>query len=152
MVSILTKETSNQEFLDFVVDEIHNADIVTTHKGEPQAQICDLLLNKKGKLYIMTGKDNPFFKDLLSQPKVIVEGYKGEGTMGTCGFSLRGIIKNIDHEHIDEIFAKNQYLQEIYAPDVEKAKIDLRVLEITPKSASFLDHRTKPIFIKHFVF
>ncbi len=152
MVSILTQKTSNQDFLNFIVDEIHNADIVTTHNGEPQAQICDLLLNKDGKLYIMTGKDNPFFKDLLKQPKVIIDGYNGDGTMSTCGFSLRGSIKNVDQEHMDEIFDKNKYLEEIYAPDVEKAKPALRVLEITPQSASFLDHRTKPIFMKHFVF
>lgn len=53
MVSILNNKTSNQEFLNFVVDEIHNADVVTTHNNEPQAQVCDLLLNKNGKLYIM---------------------------------------------------------------------------------------------------
>ena len=40
MVDILTKQTTNQEFLDFA--------------GEPSAQVCDLLLNKNGKLYIAT--------------------------------------------------------------------------------------------------
>lgn len=54
MVDILTKQTTNQEFLDFAVEQVHNADIVTTHAGEPSAQVCDLLLNKNGKLYIAT--------------------------------------------------------------------------------------------------
>ncbi len=152
MVSILNNKTSNQEFLDFVVNEIHNADVVTTHNGEPQAQICDLLLNKDGKLYIMTSSENPFFKDLLKQPQVIIDGYKGNGTMDSCGFAIRGTIKNVDHKYMDEIFTQNEYLNQIYAPNVKEVKKDLRVLEVTPKTASFLDHRVHPIFMRKFKF
>lgn len=142
MVDILTKQTTNQEFLDFAVEQVHNADIVTTHAGEPSAQVCDLLLNKNGKLYIATSSQNPFFKDLIAQPKVIVDGYKGDGTMDYCGFSIRGTIKNVDH----------LYLNEIYADDLEGAKKDLRVLEITPITAGYLDYRTKPVFMRNFKF
>ena len=152
MVDILTKQTTNQEFLDFAVEQVHNADIVTTHAGEPSAQVCDLLLNKNGKLYIATSSQNPFFKDLIAQPKVIVDGYKGDGTMDYCGFSIRGTIKNVDHLYLDEIFAKNPYLNEIYADDLEGAKKDLRVLEITPMTAGCLDYRTKPVFMRNFKF
>lgn len=152
MVDILTKQTTNQEFLDFAVEQVHNADIVTTHAGEPSAQVCDLLLNKNGKLYIATSSQNPFFKDLIAQPKVIVDGYKGDGTMDYCGFSIRGTIKNVDHLYLDEIFAKNLYLNEIYADDLEGAKKDLRVLEITPITAGYLDYRTKPVFMRNFKF
>ncbi len=74
------------------------------------------------------------------------------GTKDTCGFSIRGIIKNVEHEYIDEIFEKNDYLNEIYADDIEGAKEDLRVLEITPKEAAYLDHRTHPIFTRKFEF
>lgn len=142
MVDILTKQTTNQEFLDFAVEQVHNADIVTTHAGEPSAQVCDLLLNKNGKLYIATSSQNPFFKDLIAQPKVILDGYKGDGTMDYCGFSIRGTIKNVDH----------LYLDEIYADDLEGAKKDLRVLEITPITAGYLDYRTKPVFMRNFKF
>ncbi len=95
MVDILNNHTSNQEFLDFAVNPIHNVDIVTTHQGEPSAQVCDLLLNKNSKLYIATSSQNPFFQDLINQPKVIINGYKGNGTMDSCGFSIRGTIKKI---------------------------------------------------------
>ncbi len=47
---------------------------------------------------------------------------------------------------------KNDYLNEIYADDIEGAKEDLRVLEITPKEAAYLDHRTHPIFTRKFEF
>ena len=77
MVDILTNQTTNQEFSDFAVEQIYNVDA----HGEPSAQVCDLLLNKNGKLYIATSSQNPFFKDLIKQPKVIVNDYKGNGTM-----------------------------------------------------------------------
>lgn len=152
MVDTLNNHTSNQEFLDFAVNQIHNVDVATTHHGEPSAQVCDLLLNKNGKLYIATSSKNPFFRDLINQPKVIVNGYKGNGTMDSCGFSIKGIIKNVDHQYIDEIFEKNAYLNEIYADNIKVAKEDLRVLEITPQSAGYLDHRTTPIFMRKFKF
>lgn len=152
MVDILTNQTTNQEFSDFAVEQIHNVDVATTHHGEPSAQVCDLLLNKNGKLYITTSSQNPFFKDLIKQPKVIVNDYKGNGTMDSCGFSIRGTIQNVGHEYIDEIFGKNDYLNEIYADNVEAAKEDLRVLEITPLEAGYLDHRTHPIFMRKFKF
>ena len=110
------------------------------------------MLNKNGKLYIATSSQNPSFQDLINQPKVIINNYKGNGTMDSCGFSIRGTIKNINHQYIDEIFEKNTYLNEIYADDIEAAKEDLRVLEIIPQSADYLDHRTTPIFMRKFEF
>ena len=47
---------------------------------------------------------------------------------------------------------KNFHLNEIYVDNVEAAKKDLGVLEITPKTASYLDHRTHPIFMRKFEF
>ncbi|WP_290079511.1 hypothetical protein [Lactobacillus taiwanensis] len=88
MVDILNNHTSNQEFLDFAVNPIHNVDIVTTHQGEPSAQVCDLLLNKNGKLYIATSSQNPFFQDLINQPKVIINGYKGMARWILVAFQL----------------------------------------------------------------
>lgn len=72
--------------------------------------------------------------------------------MDYCVFSIRGTIKNVDHLYLDEIFAKNPYLNEIYADDLEGAKKDLRVLEITPITAGYLDYRTKPVFMRNFKF
>ena len=54
MVRILNNQTSNEEFLEFATNEVHNVDVATTHHGAPSAQVCDLVLNKNGKLYIVT--------------------------------------------------------------------------------------------------
>lgn len=67
-------------------------------------------------------------------------------------FQLEEQLKNINHQYIDEIFEKNTYLNEIYADDIEAAKEDLIVLEITPQSSDYLDHRTTLIFMRKFEF
>ncbi|WP_251716324.1 hypothetical protein [Lactobacillus agrestimuris] len=152
-VSILNNETTNEEFLDFIVNEIHNAVVATTKPdGSPDAQVCDMLMHKNNKLYMTTSVNNPFFKSLTSRPEVVVDGYQGDGTMDSCGFSLRGTIKNVGHEYLDEVFEKNPYLNEIYKDDIEGAKKELRILEITPKHCGYLDHRTNPIFMRSFDF
>lgn len=153
MTSYLNDQTSNQEFLDFVVDEIHNVVVsVVTKNGLPAAQVCDMLMNKDGKLYMTTSVKNPFFASLMSQEKVLVNGYKGDGTMDSCGFSIQGTIKNLEHEYLEEVFEKNPYLYEIYEDNLEEAKQDLRILEITPIRAGFLDHRFKPAYMRSFNF
>ena len=44
-VSILNDDTTNQEFLDFIVDEIHNAVVSSVNSdGDPAAQVCDMLM------------------------------------------------------------------------------------------------------------
>lgn len=152
-LSILNLKTSNQEFLDFIVNEIHNAVVSTVDfQGKPSAQVCDLLMNKNNKLYIATSKDNQFFKNLINMPDIKIDGYKGDGTMGSCGFSITGKIKNINHQYLDEIFAKNLYLNDIYRNNLEQAKKDLRILEITILKADYLDHRTNPVFVRSFEF
>lgn len=83
---LLTLSIADEVFFSIIfgidaVEQIHNVDVATTYHGEPSAQVCDLLLNKNGKLYIATSSQNPFFKDLIKQPKVIVNDYKGNGTM-----------------------------------------------------------------------
>lgn len=152
-VTILNNQTTNQEFLDFIHNEIHNVVISTiNNEGKPAAQVCDILLVKNMKLYITTSSNNPFFQDLIHEPNVVVSGYKGNGTMDSCGFSLQGTIKNVDHQYLEEAFKENPYLNEIYKDNLEEAKKELRILEITPQTAGYLDHRTSPIFSRHFNF
>ena len=152
-VSILNNDTTNQEFLDFIVDEIHNAVVSSVNSvGDPAAQVCDMLMVKDMKLYMTTSVKNPFFKCLINNPNIEVNGYKGNGTMDSCGFSLTATIKNINHQYLDEVFEKNPYLNEIYKDNLEQAKQELRILEITPHTGAYLDHRIDPIYHRTFKF
>lgn len=157
-VKMLNKYTTNDEFLDFIVTDIHNAVVSTvTEEGLPSAQVVDLLLKRNGKIYITTSERNhPFFDDLNRAEKVdnivLINGYKGNGTMGSCGFSLKAKVKNLDHEYLEEIFEKNPYLNAIYEKNILKAKQILRVFELTPIRAGYLDHRVNPAYWREFLF
>lgn len=156
-VSILNDQTTNEEFLDFVIQEIHNAVVSTTNGDLPSAQVVDLLMHRGNKVYIVTSQNNhPFFDNLnaaeATKSNVLINGYKGEGTMDSCGFSIQTQIKNIKHEYIEEIFVKNPYLNTIYQDNLEEAKNDLNVFELTPIKAGYLDHRTTPIYGREFIF
>lgn len=154
VVNTIDKKSSNQDFLDFIVDQIHNVVVSTADsKGDPQAQICDFMFNRDGKLYIGTSKKNPFYQALMeNNNKVVVSGYKGEDTMSSYGFSLKGTIADIGQKYQEEFFAKNPYLSQAFLNDLETEKKNMRCLEITPKSASFIDYRKQPIFLRHFSF
>ena len=62
MTAYLNNKTTNQEFLDFVVDDVHNVVVsAVTQNGIPSAQVCDMLMNKNGKLYMTTSIKNLFY-------------------------------------------------------------------------------------------
>lgn len=156
-ISMLNDKTSNEEFLDFIVNEIHNAVLSTVDGYLPSAQVVDLLLNKNGKIYITTSSRNhPFFDALNNAEKenkiILVNGYKGNGTMDSCGFSLKAKIRNLKHEYIEEIFDQNPYLNTIYEKNIPKAKEVLNVFELTPIRAGYLDHRVVPAYWREFIF
>ena len=57
----------------------------------PSAQVVDLLMKKDGKIYITTSERNHPFVDDLNRAKaqdktILVNGYKGSGTMGSWAF------------------------------------------------------------------
>lgn len=157
-IPMLNNQTTNQEFLEFIVNDVHNVVVSTiTEDGLPSAQVVDLLLLQEGKIYLTTSRRNhPFFDDLKRAQQnnkiVLVNGVKGSGTMGSCGFSLRGTIKDLEHKYLEEIFAKNKYLNTIYEKNIPKAKEILHVFELTPISAGYLDHRRVPAYHRYFDF
>lgn len=156
-ISMLNNKTTNEEFLNFIVDEIHNVVVSAVDGSLPSAQVVDLLLNKNGKIYITTSTRNHPFFDALDQAEkeqkiVLIDGYKGNGTMDSCGFSLKANIKNLKHEYIEEIFTKNPYLNTIYEKNISKAKELLNVFELTPIQAGYLDHRVVPAYHREFLF
>lgn len=157
-VRMLDKYTTNDEFLDFIVKDIHNAVVSTvTEDNLPSAQVVDLLMKKDGKIYITTSERNHPFVDDLNRAEaedkiILVNGYKGSGTMGSCGFSLKVKVKNLGHEYLEEIFKENPYLNVIYEKNIPKAKQILRVFELTPIRAGYLDHRVNPAYWREFLF
>lgn len=74
-----------------------------------------MLLDEKG-IYFLTAKGKAFYAQLMEQGYIALSAAKGKVSV-----SLRGKIRNIGKEKLDEIFEKNTYMQSIYPGDTRDA-------------------------------
>ena len=74
-----------------------------------------MLLDEKG-VYFLTAKGKTFYAQLMEQGYIALSAAKGK-----VSISLRGKIRNIGKEKLEEIFEKNTYMQSIYPGDTRDA-------------------------------
>ena len=74
-----------------------------------------MLYDEKG-VYFLTARGKVFYEQLMEQKYVAISATKDK-----MAISLRGKIKNIGYEKLDEIFEKNTYMQKIYPDDTKSA-------------------------------
>ncbi len=67
-------------------------------------------------VYFLTAKGKAFYAQLMEQEYIALSATKDK-----IAISLRGKIKNIGSEKLDEIFEKNVYMQSIYPGDTRSA-------------------------------
>lgn len=98
------------DYLHMLVDEFHSAVVATTGKdGHPQTRVIDMMLWDSRGVYFLTARGKEFYDQLMDQEFVALSAAKDKKAI-----SLRGKIKNIGKEKLDEIFEKNPYMKEIY--------------------------------------
>ena len=103
--------------LKILTEDIHSAAVATiAGDGHPQTRIIDMMLWDEGGVYFLTAKGKAFYTQLMEQQYIALSA-----TREKIGISLRGKIKNIGSEKLDEIFEKNTYMQEIYPGDTRRA-------------------------------
>lgn len=106
-----------EDYLEILVNIIHSATFATIGKDHhPQTRIIDLMLYDKDGVYFLTAKGKEFYKQLMEQKYVAVSG-----TINKISISLKGKIKNIQQEKLDEIFKRNTYMQELYPHQTRQA-------------------------------
>ena len=84
-----------------------------------------MLYDEQG-VYFLTAKGKAFYAQLMEQGCIALSATKDK-----ISISLRGKIKNIGSEKLDEIFEKNIYMQSIYPGDTRSA---LRSIRLRPAS------------------
>lgn len=108
--------TSNN-YLKVLVEQIHSTTIATIGSdGYPQTRIIDMMLYDENGVYFLTAKGKSFYEQLMQQKFVAVSATKDK-----MSISLRGKIKNIGTEKLNEIFERNTYMQKIYPDDTRSA-------------------------------
>lgn len=86
--------------LRILVEDIHSVAVATTgDDGLPQTRIIDMMLWDDNGLYFLTAKGKAFYKQLTEQSFIALSAVKGK-----VSISLRGKIKSIGYEKLEEIF------------------------------------------------
>ncbi len=104
-------------YLKKLVEEFHSATVATIGAdGHPQTRIIDMMLWDDKGVYFLTARGKEFYRQVMEQQFIAVSATKGKAAV-----SLRGKVKNIGSEKLDEIFQKNAYMQKIYPEDTRAA-------------------------------
>lgn len=124
-----------ENYLDLLVNNIHSATIATIGMDHhPVTRIIDLMLWDESGVYFLTAKGKAFYTQLMEQKFIALSA-----TVDKQSISLRGKIKNIHSEKLDEIFEKNPYMKGIYPDDTRDA---LEVFCIYEAEGEYFDIRT----------
>lgn len=118
--------------LKLLVEEIHSAVVATIGKdGHPQTRVIDMMLWDENGVYFLTAKGKAFYEQLMEQKYIALSAVKDKKSI-----SLRGKIRNIGAERLDEIFEKNIYMQRLYPGDTRFA---LEVFQIYEAQGEVFD-------------
>ena len=105
------------DYLKKLAEDIHSTTVATIGAdGHPQTRVIDMMLWDENGVYFLTAKGKAFYAQLMEQGYIALSATKDK-----ISISLRGKIKNIGSEKLDEIFEENSYMQSIYPDDTRSA-------------------------------
>ena len=106
-----------KDYLKLLVEDIHSAAVATIGgDGHPQTRVIDMMLWDENGVYFLTARGKVFYAQLMEQGFIALSAVKNK-----ISISLRGKIRNIGSEKLDEIFEKNPYIQSIYPGETRSA-------------------------------
>lgn len=108
---------ANKKYIEMLVEDFHSTTVATVdEKGRPQTRVIDMMLWDEQGIYFLTARGKAFYAQLIEQNYIALSATKDKKSI-----SIRGKIKNVGSERLDEIFEKNTYMQEIYSGDTRSA-------------------------------
>lgn len=146
-----------KDFLNILKNDIHTTIMATLDNDKhPVTRVIDIMLVDEKTLYFITAKGKEFYRQLMEQKFVSISGACGgegmdkkEASIHMKAISVRGTVKNIGNEKLEEIFEKNPYMKEIYL-EVSSRSV-LEVFCISEGTGELFDLSTKPIRRENFV-
>lgn len=133
------------DYLNLIKNEIHSCVFATVDEnGLPVTRVIDMMLADEQGLYFITATGKEFYRQLTEQKFAAVSGMtQGADSLHKKAVSVRGKVKNLGSEKLEEVFRENPYMAEIY-PNPESRKV-LEVFQIYEGTGEFFDLSTKPI-------
>ena len=134
---------TTQEILDILQRDIHSTVFATVDgQGLPQTCVIDLMLSDEEGLCFLTARGKSFYHRLMARPFVAISGMKGEDTLSAVAISVRGAVRSIGKERLEEIFEKNPYMAKIYP--TEKSRDALEVFQLYRGEGEYFDLSQQP--------
>lgn len=140
-----------KNYLKLLREDIHTTVMATVDgEGHPVTRVIDIMLEDGKTVYFLTAKGKAFYRQLMEQKFISVSGFCGgegmdkkEASIHMKAVSVRGTARNVGAGKLDEIFAENPYMNEIY-PDTASREA-LEVFCIGEGVGEYFDLSTKPI-------
>lgn len=115
-----------QQCLTYLVEEIHSTVAATVdEQGLPHTCAIDMMLADEGGLYFLTARGKAFYRRLMARRYLALSGMKGEDTLSTVAVSVRGWVKPIGQQRLEEILEKNPYMREIYPTEASRRALEV---------------------------
>lgn len=112
-----------QDYMKILAEDLHSAVVSTIGEdGHPETRAIDMMLWDESGIYFLTAKGKNFYKQLMEQKYLALTAVKDKKSI-----SLRGRIRNIGTEKLDEIFEKNSYMKDIY-PEGTRSPLEVFLL------------------------
>ncbi len=119
-------------YLRILVEDIHSTVVATIGEdGRPVTRVIDIMLYDEAGLYFLTARGKDFYRQLMEQGYVSLSSIKDKRSI-----SLRGRVRSIGSDRLDEIFEKNSYMQRIYPEGTRDA---LEVFQLYDATGEFFD-------------
>ena len=95
---------------------IKSVAVATVDKGKPAVRISDVMLAENDKLYFLTARGKPYYKQLKENPEIaIVAMDKNYVTV-----RVKGKIEFVDKGYLEKIFEADPVLDEVYPEDTKE--------------------------------
>lgn len=142
---------TEQDILYILQQDIHSTVFATLDEhGLPQTCVIDLMLADENGLYFLTARGKSFYDRLMKRPFVAISGMKGGDTLSTVAVSVRGAVRSIGRDRLDEIFEQNPYMAKIYP--TEKSRDALEVFQLYRGEGEYFDLSRLPPYRQSFSF
>lgn len=140
-----------EQYLRILADDIHTVVCATIDaQGHPVTRAIDVMLADGMTFYFLTAKGKDFYQQLVDGGYIAMTGMTGgegydraEASLHTKAISVRGAIRCIGTEKLDEIFAANPYMAQIYPTEASREALVVFCME--RGQGEFFDLSTKPI-------
>lgn len=139
-----------RDYLRILKEEIHSTVFATVDsQGLPVARVIDIMLVDDDSLYFITAKGKEFYRQLMDKKYAAISGVtEGADSLEKKAVSIRGEVENIGAGLLEQVFAENPYMEEIYP--TKESRTALEVFCMRKGQGEYFDLSTKPITRKVF--